>query len=353
MFVGVGPARHRDRHHAFINGRAAVGGIGAEGGERVHGEPPDAAVCIHAEPRLHPLVAGLDVADEGFQPVGGIFDRPAEDPADGRDRDLLAIDVQLDAEPAADIGRHHADEVLGDAEMARQRVLLVPGRLVAAMDGEPAFARVVVGDHGPRFERHAGMAREGEAALRDMRRPGKRGLRVAGPDRGGIGEIAAEFRMGRRGVLVQGAVADCGRRQRLPLDGNCGRGVFGERAAGGDHRGDGVALPDRAVHRDGMLRRRDQRWQMIHFPLPGGADRRNVGPGEHSCTRHGGERRRGIDLHDPGMRVRAPDEGEVEQAGKPEVVGIPAAAGGKPPCAAARQGPPDGFRPVSHGSAPA
>ena len=346
VFVGVGPAGQRNRHHAFIDRHTTIGSVGAEGGKRIHREAPDTAVSAHAQLRGHRLVAGLDVADEGFHAVGGIFYRPAQNPADGRDRDLLAIDVQLDAEPAADIGRHDTDEMLGNAEMARQRVLLVPRRLVAAVDGEAAFPRIVVGNHGSGFQRHARVAGKGEAALHDMLGPGECGIRIAGPDRGGEAEISAQPGMSQCGVFVERAVANGRRRQRLPLDDDFGSGVFGQGTAGGDDRRNGFALPDRAVHRDGMLRRRDQRRQMVHPSLPGSADRRNVGPGEHLRVRHRGKRRRRIDRQDSRMRIRAPDERKVEQARKAEVAGIFAAAEYEPPRGAARQGPADHSRPA-------
>ena len=348
--VGVGAGRHHDRHHAFADRRPPVDGVGAERGQSVDREAADLPVPADAEPRRHPLVAGVHVGDEGFHAVGHVLDRPSQQLAHRRDRDLLPVDVQLDPEPAADIGRDDPDQVLGDAEHARQRVLLVPGRLVRAVHGEPALAGIVIGDDAAHLQRHAAMAGEGEAPLHDMRGPFQRRFGLARPDRRGEAEIAAELGMDQRGALVERAVPNRGRRQRLPRDRDLARRVLGLRAARGDDGGDGLALPDHALHRDRVLRRRDHPRQVIQRPLPGRADRGDLRPRDDPRARHGGARRRRVDAENARMRVGAAHECEMQEPGEAEIVGVLAAAEGEPAGGAPRQGAPDGALGVSHRS---
>ena len=350
MRVGVGAGRHHDRHHAFADRRPAERAVGAERGERVHREPPDPAVPVDPQPGADRLVAGMDVADERLHPVDDVLDRPSEDLAHRRDRDLVAVDVELDAEPAADIGRHDADQMFRNPEIARQRVLLVPRRLVAAVHGERALARIVVGDDGAHFERDAAMAGEGEAALDDMRRPVERGFGIPGADRRGKAEIAAELRVDQRCIVVERPVAHRRGGQRLPLDRDLAGRVLGLGAGRGDDGGDRLALPDDAVDRDRVLGRRDHRRQVVHRPLPRLADFGDFGARYHPRAGNRGERRGRVDPEDPRMCVGASDEGEMEQPGEAEVVGIPAPAEREPAGAAAGYGTPDGARGISHRS---
>ena len=350
MRVGVGAGRHHDRHHAFADRRPPQRAVGAERGQRVDRKPPDAALPVHAQPGADRLVAGMDVADERLHPVDDVLDRPSEKLADRGDRDLVAVDVELDAEPAADVGRDDPDQMLRNAEMARQRVLLVPRRLVAAVHGERALARVVVGDDGAHFERDAAVAGEGEAALDDMRGPVERGFGIPRAERRRKAEIAAELRMDQRGAVVQRPVAHRRGGQRLPRDRDLAGGVLGLGAARGDDGGDRLALPDDAVDRDRVLGRRDHRRQVVHRPPPRLADFGDLGARYHPRAGDRGQRRGRVDPEDPRMRVGASDEGEVEQPGKAEVVGIPAPAEREPSGAAAGYGTPDGALGISHRS---
>ena len=157
ILMGVGTGGHHDRHHALGDRRAAVGGIGADRGQRIDVDALEPPLGIDADPGGDGLVARVDVADEGFQAVGDVFDRLADQHRDRRDRDLVAIDMELDPEPAADIGRDHPDRVLGQAQMQGKNVLLQPGRLMGAVDRQAPLAGIEVGDDGARLERHAGL----------------------------------------------------------------------------------------------------------------------------------------------------------------------------------------------------
>ena len=72
----------------------------------------------------------MHVADEGFEPVGDEFDWPAEYLAQRRHDDFIAVNVELDPEPATYIGANHPHPVFIDAEMPAVDVLLLPGCLM-------------------------------------------------------------------------------------------------------------------------------------------------------------------------------------------------------------------------------
>ena len=342
--VGVGRGGHRDDHHPFRDRRAPPRGIGADRNGGVHAHPDDPPGGVDADLGLHRLVAGLDVGEEGLHPVGGVFDRLAEQDRQRRHRDLVAIDVQLDAEPAADVRRDHPHRALGQAEQAGQRVLLLPGRLMGAVDRQPPLAGVEIGDDDARLQRNPGLAREGEAAGNDVRGPGEDGVDVAGAALGRETEIAAEPGMDeRRAVLERPALGGDGR-QRFVVHPHRFGGVLGLGAAGGDDRGHRLALPGRAVDGDRVLRRRDQPRQVGGRALPRRADFRDLGPGDHARPR----RLRRLDAEDARMGVRAAHEDGVAEPGEAQVVGVAAAPRGEAPRRAARQGAAD--RVVSHRS---
>ena len=72
----------------------------------------------------------MHVADKGLQTVGDKFYRPPEHPAKRGDGNLVAVDVQLDPETAADIRTQDPDPVFVDAQMPAVNVLLLPRRLM-------------------------------------------------------------------------------------------------------------------------------------------------------------------------------------------------------------------------------
>ena len=112
------------------------------------------------------------------------------------------------------------------------------------------------------------------------------------------------------------------RRQRLVVDLDRGRGVFGEMAAVGNHHGDGLAdVADFvAGQRNLRARRPDRRIGHQHRDLAGGDARRHVVGGEHRVNAGHGARRGAVDLAEAGMGVRAPHERGVQHAGQVHVI---------------------------------
>ena len=58
---------------------------------------------LDADLALDAMVAGMDVGDEAFEPVGDELDRPPQQFRQRHRRHLVGIGVHLDAEGAADI----------------------------------------------------------------------------------------------------------------------------------------------------------------------------------------------------------------------------------------------------------
>ena len=74
------------------------------------------AVLVERQLGLGDMVAAVGVGHEGLGAVGRPLDRPAEPCGGPGDERLLGVVEDLGAEAAADIGRDHAQLVLGDAE---------------------------------------------------------------------------------------------------------------------------------------------------------------------------------------------------------------------------------------------
>src|SRR4029079_979709 len=114
---------------------------------------------------LDDQVAVLARAYQVFLSVWDPLDRAALLEREAGDGQLLRIHGQLDAEPAAGVGRGYADlrrrhiQDLGDDRAREVDVLEV------ALDGERLEAGVVLGDDPAGLQRGAGVAGGGEAAL--------------------------------------------------------------------------------------------------------------------------------------------------------------------------------------------
>ncbi len=117
------------------------------------------------------MVAAMRVAEESFSALRRPFHRPA-DPLGRPDADrLLGVDEDLGAEAAADIGRDHAQFVLGrDADEGGEHQ---PGHMRVLAGGEErvvVLALVVDADRRARLHRVGGEAVVDEVDLHDLLR---------------------------------------------------------------------------------------------------------------------------------------------------------------------------------------
>ena len=138
----------------------------------------DLALGVERHLGMGDMVAAVRVGEEGFRAVGNPFHRPADLACDAQSADdLLGIDEDLRAEAAADIGRDHAQLVLGrhadegrDHEPRHMRVLRrVPER-------EAVGAGIVFADRGARLDRVRHQAVVDDVELGDVLGRLERGL---------------------------------------------------------------------------------------------------------------------------------------------------------------------------------
>ena len=85
---------------------------------------------------MHLRLARVNVADEGFQAVGGELDRAPQQHRERRNRQLVRIGRELHAEGAADVGRDHANLVQRQAELGREHLAHLERHLMRVMHGE-------------------------------------------------------------------------------------------------------------------------------------------------------------------------------------------------------------------------
>ena len=274
--------------------------------------------------RRHPRLAA------GLGPPGG----DAQAPRQRHGEELLGVDVQLGAEPAADGRGDHPHllfrHAIGDGDHHLEDVGDLRGRVereVAAVrrrDGDDA-----AGLHGRRDEPLVPVA-----LVHDVGRVGKGAL-----DRLGVGrQRPGEAAVGAEALVdhhpVAGRILDVDHRvERVVVDHHGVDGVGGLVPAVGHHHGDDVAHVARLVER--------------HGPVVGGLHvvgdrpgaRHRVGPcapvaqvgarEDVPHARHGG-RRAGVDAGDAGVGERAADHPHPQGAGDHQVVDEARLAGDQP-----------------------
>ena len=83
------------------------------------------------------MVARVNIGIETFDPVGDEFDRPVQEFRQRISRHLIGIDVNFDAEGAADVLADHPNLRFLKPEMERRDVLHHVRRLSALVDRQP------------------------------------------------------------------------------------------------------------------------------------------------------------------------------------------------------------------------
>ena len=157
------------------------------------------------------------------------------------DRDLLRIEVVLDPETAADIGRDHPQLRFGQSDRLRQHGANDVRKLGGAVDDELVEPALVMREHAAAFERHAGVPLHAQAFVNGHRRAGADGLQVAGLDprlrKDVVGPVVMDG--SRAGGERDVDIPD--RRQFLEVDGAGLRDVFRLGARGCDADADEIA----------------------------------------------------------------------------------------------------------------
>ena len=294
---------------------------------RLQAEDPPRPVGGEADVR-HDVAAvggGLEVLAPGRRPA----DRTAEPPGEPRDDQVLRVERDLRAEPAADPGRDHAHPLGRQLEVLRHVVAKPVRGLGRAPDREPVTAGVIHGRDPPRLHRHGQEPLVHQPGLDDDRRRGEDPIHVPSASRPADPEVRREVRIDARRVRREGGLGIGHRRQGRVLDTHEVGGVLrGVRGLRDDHRDGladiaGAALGKRPSTLDlGLVEglRPDHHGDLAHRRV-------EVGPGEDPVDARCPAGRRGVDPPDLGVRMRAPDDGHVERPGQGQVGDVRLAGG--------------------------
>ena len=328
--------QHARARHGRDEG-AVVGEICPEIGDGMDLEAEEGTVLGQRQPGLGHVVAALRVGEERFRPLGGPLDRPADLPRRPRHQNVLAIEEELHAEAAADIGRHHPEllglhleHALGDQALDRVRALR------RGVEDVAVFLDVEVAERAPRLHRI-----DDDAVVDEVELDHLVGLGEGGIGRLGIAQLPVEdlVALGLRPDLgrVEGARAQRvgGGRQRAPVDVDQLGGIARLGEGLGDDQRDGVAdMAGRVLDQDRIGgHRRLRSVAILQRDLAGDAAEAvglDVGAGqdrEHARSRL--RRRRVLDLEGR-VRMRRPhDEGRCLTR-QVDIVGIAPTAGDEP-----------------------
>ena len=280
----------------------------------------------HAHPRVDDMIAGLAVGGEGFEAVGRELDRARQQLRDRGHRQLLAVNVDLQSESAADVRRDHAHPVFGNPEMAAIDVLHLEGRLMGLVNGQPFLHRIPLRDDGPPLERDGGMAAELEPVFDDMGHIVKRGSGIAVFDFVLKTQIVAEVGMNDRACGRKRSlhVGDDG--ELLPFDHHEFRRILRRGPARGDDGDDGLALEAGAVDRHDMLDRGLVAGAVRGHGMHRLADVREIGAGDDADHAVRRQSRGRVDAQNPRMAIGAPHERHMQHVRDRDVVRITAPA---------------------------
>jgi hypothetical protein len=111
---------------------------------------------------------------------------------------VVLIDVDLDAEAPADVGRDDAHALLAKAEQVREHRLHHVRHLCGDPHRERARGGLVVGEQASRLERHAGVPARRERALPDARSGGEGALDVSRAEPRLVEHVVAELGVDQR-----------------------------------------------------------------------------------------------------------------------------------------------------------
>ena len=292
----------------------------------------DLAALAERHLRMRDVIAAMRVGEKGFRAVGGPFHRAPDAPRGPQANDLLGINENLRAEPAADIGCDHAQLVLGrhadecgDDQPRHMRILRgVPEREIAG-------AGIVFGDGDARLHGVGNQAIVDDVEPRDVLRAFDRRIH-----RLGVAEMPLIYRVPGRGLVDRRRALRLGhvdhRRQHLIVDLDLLGRVFALRGRFGDHHRDRIADIAGLARRDRRMRRHLHRRAVLGMDHPAANEiadlvGREIRAGEHGDhARHRGGRL-GVDALDLGVRMRRAQEHRARFARPADVVGVLALAG--------------------------
>ncbi len=241
---------------------ARIDRIGPDARQSVDLKSGDRAVLLDADLGVDAMVAGMNVGDKAFQAVGDEFDRTLEQLRQRHRRHFVGIDMDLDAERAADILGEHAHLVLFERKMLGENILRHVRRLRALIHGQALFAGIPVGDDGARLVGDAGVAAEDECRLDHRVGLGQSLVDLTGIEHALKCQIVAKLGMDHRRLGIERGFRIGDARQYFVVHPDQRAGVLGLGARARHDRADRLALPAGAFHGDGILRRRLDAFEM-------------------------------------------------------------------------------------------
>ncbi len=276
--------------------------------------------------------------------------RPADPTGEERDQEILGIDMALDAEAAADVGRDTAHPPLRQLENPGGLPAHPVHHLGRGPDRHGLRARIVDADHAPAFHGHAAVAVMIEPPPQRVRRAGQSGLDVALVDGELADDVGAQLLMDEGSTRPYRLLCVDDGRQRLQVDRDELGRVLGGVAALRHHHGDRLADVTHLVGGKERLLRIVQ--LVAHVGLPLGRQRelgirhrrqqlQKLGAAHHqgNAGRGGGGGR--VHRPDAGVRHRTAHEGHVEHAGEDQIRHVLALAGEEPLILPPQDGLPD------------
>ena len=272
----------------------------------------------------------MDVGQERLAARGHPLDRPSERERQRDGGEVVLVDVDLDAERAADIGRDHAHALLGQVEQVGQHGLHHVRHLGRHPHREAARGRLEVGHEAARLDRHAGVTARGERAPPHARGGAERARGVAAGQARLVDDVVAEIGMDERRVRGDRRRGREQRRQRTIADAHQGHGVRGRGARLGGDGDDRLAGVADALDRQRQHRAALHALVVLQDAAARLAEAAGLVAGQHGG--HAGGAARGVDVErgERGVGVLAADEGHVDQARQHKVVDVAPAAGEDP-----------------------
>ncbi len=241
---------------------------------------------------------------------------------------LFGVNVQLAAEPAADLGSDHAQAVLFQAQHQRHQRPHQVGDLRGRVQGQGAIAGTPVGHHAARFHRSGDEALAGDALLDNHLGLGERLIDITVFLVVFVSRIVGPFRMHRWRIGRDRLFRIRHGGERLVFHFDQFGGVTSDVAIRGNDDRHGMANEVHAVGRQDMMRRNTQarkRRAARHQ-----TDLFGVLAGEHRGDAGQIERRLNVDRLDFRGAVRAAHDAGVMHAGHLNVVHVGGCAGDQP-----------------------
>ena len=271
----------------------------------------------------HSCVPGRD---EVLGPVLDPLDGAADRLRGGAQRDVLAVDRELQAEPTADVVGGDAQQVDGVSDPGGEQEPQRVGGLGGGLVRELATAAVVRGDPAAGLHRVARPAVLVEGVGHHVVGLGERGLDVAEELLVGVHDVAGHVLVQLRGTVGEPGGGADDRIEQVVVDLDQRGGVLGEVAALGHDQRD--RLPDVAHHvvRDGRVGRAVEAGDGLGEVEVLG-DGAHLGAGEHAHHALDLAGCLGVDARDPRVRHGAAQEVAVEHAARLHVVDVTASAG--------------------------